>query len=88
MKRILTIVLFLTAFSWITSAKQIEERIAGKVAGNFFASGHEQSGPCHLIGLTSTIDNNQDGRNKPIPGFYVTILQEALGCHLLRDDML
>ncbi len=38
MKRILTIVLFLTAFSWITSAKQIEERIAGKVAGNFFAS--------------------------------------------------
>ncbi len=91
MKRILTIVLFLAAFSWITSAKQVEEHMATKVAGNFFASrigiNPFKALPIPVLVCTSNdLKTNQNAGTNAFPAFYVYNFTASPGFVIVAGD--
>lgn len=91
MKRLLTIVLCLTVFSWITSAKQVEEKIAIKVAGNFFASrigmNPLKALPIPVLVCTSKdLKTNQDAGTNAFPAFYVYNFTTSPGFVIVSGD--
>ncbi len=91
MKRILTFVFLLTAFTWLASAKQVEERTAGKVAGNFFASqpGMNQLKALptpQLVCTSNDLGTNQDAGTNAVPAFYVYNFTGSPGFVIVAGD--
>lgn len=76
MKKLIIFLLLSTAFSWLASAKQVEENTARTVAGKFFVShiGMNQIQPLPapvLVFTSNDLKPDQDGGAKTAPDFYV-----------------
>ncbi|MEI6456723.1 MAG: C10 family peptidase [bacterium] len=76
MKKLILFLFLSTAFSWLASAKQVEENIARTVAGNFFASRIDKNQlkalPAPVLVYTyGNLKTGQDAGSKAAPAFYV-----------------
>lgn len=91
MKKLFIFLFLSTALSWLASAKQVEERMAGKVAGNFFAGrlGKNQlkALPTPVLVCTSNdLKTGQDAKTKAAPAFYVFNFTATPGFVIVSGD--
>ena len=91
MKRLFIFLFLSTALSWLASAKQVEERTAGKVAGNFFASrigiNQLKALPTPVLVCTSNdLKTDQDAKTKAAPAFYVFNFAGTKGFVIVAGD--
>ena len=91
MKRLFILLFLSTALPWLTSAKQVEESIAGKVAGNFFASRIDKnqlnvlSAPV-LVYTSFDLQTAQGSVTKAAPAFYVFNFTSPRGFVIVAGD--
>jgi len=88
MKRLIIFLFLSTALSWMTSAKQVEERNAGKVAGNFFASRIDRNQFKTLPSpvLVYTASQKQAEKSNALPAFYIFNFSTPPGFVIVAAD--
>lgn len=91
MKKLIFFLFLTTAFSWISSAKQVEENTARTVAGNFFASrigmNQLQALPIPVLTCTSTdLKTAQDAGSNKAHAFYIFNFTNPEGFVIVAAD--